>query len=102
MTMLYLSVALGIINCIIMSYVTLYWYRAWVRNGLYSGHALTIGSLFIALISMISALGAAAEIISGTEHIAPIFVSRSFLTFFYAVIQIMFTKGYFNKEKDNG
>ena len=51
---------------------------------------------------MISALGAAAEIISGTEHIAPIFVSRSFLTFFYAVIQIMFTKGYFNKEKDNG
>lgn len=99
MEKLYIAISIGLINFALMGYVTVFWTKAWRKYGSPAAHALAISSTFIAFIALSGSIGATREALTKDIHMSSITLFMSGFTLFYSVIQVMFTKGYFKKEK---
>ena len=97
-----ISVIIGFINIALMSYCAYFWGRAWRKYDSPAAHALTISCVFIAMVAVLGSAGTLSEILQKETHIANISVVMSSLTFLYALVQFMFTRGYFTKENLDG
>lgn len=102
MFQLYLAISFGTLNIIFMSYVTYFWYCAWRDHNSPAAHALTVSSIFITVIVFVGLVGTAIDTIGKDAHMKNTSLLMAGLTFVYVGVQVMLTRGYFNKEKNNG
>ena len=94
---LWIAFIIGIANVILLSYCARFWYRVWHKCDSPSACAMTISCLFIVLIAAIGTYGTGRAILQDDNSMANISLFMSSFTFFYAVVQLAFTRGYFSK-----
>ena len=97
MVELWIASIIGVANVILVSYCAWFWFRVWRKYDSPSAHAMTISCLFIVLLAAVGSLGTARQILQNHTDIAKIALLMSSFTFLYAVVQLAFTRGYFNK-----
>ena len=94
---LWIAFIIGVANVILLSYCARFWYRVWRKYDSPSAHAMTISCLFVVLLAAVGSYGTLRELLQNNNDMANISLFMSSFTFFYAVVQLAFTRGYFSK-----
>ena len=102
MLMLWTAVITGLINVGLMVHCAYFWYHAWRWYHSPAAHALTISCVFIALLAGVGAFSTLSSVLRSEIDMATIALVMSSLTFLYALVQFLFTRGYFTKENVDG
>ena len=99
MEKLYIAISISLINFFLMFYVARFWYLARKRYASRAARAMKISSIMVAIVALGGAACIMRHILTVETHTGNISLFMSGFTFIYVVIQVMLTKGYFNKEK---
>ena len=99
---LYIATSMSLLNFIFMIYVARFWYLARKKYNSRAARAMKVSSILIAAIALVGLISIVRHVLTDETHTGNISLFMSGFTFIYVVIQVMLTKGYFNKEKNNG
>ena len=94
---MWIAVIVGVANAFILSYCARFWFQVWRKYDSPSAHAMTIGCVFVAVLAAVGAFGIFSRLLQNSSDMATISLFMSSVTFVYALIQLLFTRGYFNK-----
>ena len=94
---LWIAFIIGIANVILLSYCARFWYRVWHKCDSPSAYAMAISCLFIVVLAIIDTCRAAWELLRNNGDVATLLLVYVSFTFLYAVIQLLFVRGYFSK-----
>ena len=99
MEKLYIAAGISSLNFIFMIYVARFWYLARKKYDSLAARAMKVSSILIAAIALVGMISIIGHVLTGDSHTGNIALFMSGFTLVYSTIQVMLTKGYFNKEK---
>lgn len=97
MVSIYIVLVLGFVSILFLGHSTYFWFRIWKEHHSSSAHAMTLSLILILFLAILGLGHNAVDLLQMGMDEVSISVLMSSFTFFYSVVQVLFTRGYFLK-----